>query len=604
MSMLSRNLGALPEHLSQQLEQLAQDHYDGALTIESARSGEPTARCGGAYVHSKHDPRREAQRLFERMDPPTGQTLLFYGFGLGYMVEEFLYRVEGGTAVVVEPDAGSMLRALDSRDMTTFLSSQRLYLFVETDVHAVVPLLRSLEDSPSDRLRPPALYNAHRGYFEQLDAAYESLQARSQINANTLQRFGHLWVRNLVRNLPLLERAPGVGEIAGAFTQLPALLLAAGPSLDEVMPHIEQIRRRALLISVDTALPTLQRRGVEPDFVVAVDPQYWNTRHLDWARPRSSVLIAESSTHPRVFRMLETPVRFCSSLFPLGSYFEEWTGERGKLGAGGSVSTTAWDFARTLGCNPIYVAGLDLGFPGMTTHAAGSFFEELAHLQAHRLAPAEGSFYHYLHGANAKWAPSNDGSRVLSDDRMLLYRWWFENQMKMHPETETLNLSRRGLAIEGMPPVPLEHLTERPALPADTREQEALRAPRIHDIPSGVNALAGAVNSLVGELSQLEAIAEEGLRLTNALRQDLDAGRYVALHRLDAVDTRIRSVPHRDIAGFLIQNTLSDVARDATESWTTERLLTRSQEIYRGLVDSVRYHRRLLQSAVRHPDSR
>jgi PAS domain-containing protein len=187
---------------------------------------------------------------------------------------------------------------------------------------------------------------------------------------------------------------------------------------------------------------------------------------------------------------------------------------------------------------------------------------------------------------------------------MLMYRWWFENQMKMQPETETLNLSPGGLAIEGMPPVPLEHLTGRPPLPEDTRANEALRAPRIHDIPSGVRALAGAVTSLVGELSQLEAMAEEGVRLTNALRQDLHAGRYVALHRLDAVDTRIRSVPHRDIAGFLIQNTLSDVARDATESWTTERLLRRSQEIYRGLLDSVTYHRRLLQSAVTHGDNR
>ena len=55
------------------------------------------------------------------------------------------------------------------------------------------------------------------------------------------------------------------------------------------------------------------------------------------------------------------------------------------------MATTAWDLARALGSSPVYLSGLDLGFPDGRTHAAASLFEQRALSSGGRLAPSETS---------------------------------------------------------------------------------------------------------------------------------------------------------------------------------------------------------------------
>ena len=56
-------------------------------------------------------------------------------------------------------------------------------------------------------------------YFRGVEALLREAVDRRQINANTLARFGRLWVRNLLRNVPALVASPGVSALAGAFDQ-------------------------------------------------------------------------------------------------------------------------------------------------------------------------------------------------------------------------------------------------------------------------------------------------------------------------------------------------------------------------------------------------
>ncbi len=204
--------------------------------------------------------------------------------------------------------------------------------------------------------RSPAAFRAAEG-------AVQSFQLRREINANTLARFGRLWVRNLAANLGTFLASPGVGELQGLFDGMPAVVLAGGPTLDELMPLLPRIAEHALLVSVNTPLAACLAAGVQPDCAVVVDPQFWASRYLDWTSGYRGWIVAEPSTHPRVFRRRSNRVFIASSLFPLGERLEEAVGAKGKLGAGGSVSTAAWDLARLMGARPIYAAGLDLVLP-------------------------------------------------------------------------------------------------------------------------------------------------------------------------------------------------------------------------------------------------
>ena len=141
----------------------------------------------------------------------------------------------------------------------------------------------------------------------------------------------------------------------------------------------------------------------------------------------------------------------CDSHFPLGSYIERHIGSFGALGAGGSVATSAWDVARVIGSQPIYCAGIDLGFPQGHIHCRGSFFEERMHLHSSRLRPTETGIFAYLGEAGAIRLAANDSGHTISDSRMLIYKQWFEAQMRRYPAIRSYNLAPHGVAIEGMP---------------------------------------------------------------------------------------------------------------------------------------------------------
>ena len=206
-------------------------------------------------------------------------------------------------------------------------------------------------------------------------------------------------------------------------------------------------------------------RSIEPDFVVVVDPQYWNARHLDRCVSPTSILVSEAAVWPAVLRGDFAATIFCSSLYPLGRYVEEHVGDpKGILGAGGSVATSAWDFARILGCQPLFMAGLDLAFPGGRTHARASLFEQRALQVGSRLEPASSAGFQALRGGQPYLAPSNDGGMVLTDRRLSLYSWWFTKKMNVHVGLVTCNLSAGGLATPGMPAVAMDQVLDLPVM--------------------------------------------------------------------------------------------------------------------------------------------
>lgn len=574
-------------------------------------SGNPSARSRGVYLHSRHDPVREAERLVtEELARGGPRPAVFYGFGLGYLVEAYLSRTRNLPVFVVEPDPALFRAALGVRDLSAVIGSNRISFFLASDPETIASVIESSDSGEFTAFRLRSVYEKDRVWYERVDGALTARLRRREVNQNTLKRFGRLWVRNLVRNLPLLGTVSGIARIAGAFQGIPALVLAAGPSLDGILPLLPALARRCVVVAVDTSLRACLRAGVDPDFTVVVDPQYWNTRHLDWAGETGSVLVSESSTHPRIFRKRFGGLYFAGSLFPLGTYIESRAGRKGELGAGGSVSTSAWDFARVLGCRPVFIAGLDLGFPELKTHTAGSFFEQRVHTASARLTPAEHAAYLALREAGTFTVPANGGGRVLTDNRLAVYKAWFESQMKLHPECVTYNLSEGGTAIAGMPYKPAEELLAFPELrePIDRTMEEVRRigGPAAGNPAAGNTGTAAAsgtsgsvrdaVRELAAELRTLDTLAIEAISVCGSLERNFRAGRPLEkdLSRLSAIDEKILRFPAKDVAGFLL-NSVRDLSPRASGRSGGIEIIENSRRLYRELHEAIRYHLTLLE---------
>jgi hypothetical protein len=359
---------------------------------------------------------------------------------------------------------------------------------------------------------------------------------------------------------------------------------------------------RCVVAAVDTSLGFLLQNGVDPDFALVVDPQYWNFRHLDRVKAPKTRLIAESAVYPPALRRPFRETLLCGSLFPLGRFIEDRVDPKGELGAGGSVATTAWDFARVLGASAVWIAGLDLAFPDLKTHFKGALFETRALAESTRLVPAETRSVRALRDGLPFRAPSAGGGEVLTDRRLSLYAAWFENRFGLFPAPPSYSLSPGGLAIPGLIPAAPEDLLALPPRRKEIRqilEAAFSRLERDFGAPEEAAARSArydaARSALLAGLERVRAGAREAAALAENAgnRKGSAAGRDVqkALGKLDEVNRAIAGSEVKGVAGFLFPP-IAELEKDLTvpASDSLGRHLELSAKLYRAIAEAAEYN--------------
>ncbi|MDR3302249.1 MAG: DUF115 domain-containing protein [Spirochaetaceae bacterium] len=561
--------------------------------------------------------------------PAKDGAVIILGFGLGYAAEEAAKLAADALILIVEKRIKLFCIALETRDLSAFFERSRLAFILGGDASAVNAGL-SLAGGAGIRavLRNRNSLALDPVWAAQTEQAIELWRNKEAVNAVTLRRFGKRWVRNLGANLTALRDMPGISCLAGKF-DFPIFVLAAGPSLDEIRPFLPAIHERCLIVCVDTALRFIERAGLSPDFTVCIDPQYWNTRHLDRAALGKTCLISESSVYPTALRMAAGKIFLCSSFFPLGRFIEERTGVKGALGAGGSVATSAWDFAFLLlahharsaqptssaphapsappelpappappaDAGAIWIAGLDLSFPQQKTHFKGALFEERALSMQNRFAPAETASFHALRDGYPFYAPSANGGVVLTDKRLSLYASWFSNRAGvsaagMGEKMRNYTLSGNGLKLEGFEPAAIEALL---ALPP----RRAAIDRRLHEVLSENAALWDNTCEKQKRAEQFDRAKQSLLSGLAELRDSAAAAQRSAeesdgspdlLSRLEEANTKIARSAVRDIAGFLMPR-FEDLEADlqTPPEKPVERHLELSAKLYREIRENAEW---------------
>ncbi len=450
--------------------------------LSQAKNGQVTASENGLRLHSAYNPEREAAGAVSVEEISKKSATVFYGFGLGYHLVEWCKNhqeknLQKKKLLVVEPEINHFFAAMMMIDWTSVFAHENLVLALACPPEAVLGLLES-----SDKINlgdtgvsdayyfdiPP--FTAHaKPYFDGVKAIIKRNQRKNEINAATLKKFGRLWVRNSLKNLDYLAEnddgktgAPGGASLnwggIGIFENkasknLPFLIVGAGPSLEKFLPYAKFLASRFVIVCVETALKALVRVGLQPDFVILTDPQFWAYRHIAGLSSPSSFLITDLSAYPAVFRFDCKKILLCSSQFPVAAYFEKklgLAGQLGDLGTGGSVASSAWNFAYFSGAKKIYTVGLDFSFPGKQTHIKGSSAEQTYHTISNRLFSADYFTAKSLFSANAVMAEDYSGKPLLTDSRMKMFSWWFEARLAKCPDVQTFTLSPQGLKTPGI----------------------------------------------------------------------------------------------------------------------------------------------------------
>ena len=305
---------------------------------------------------------------------------LIIAVGLSHQLLDALDRHNASCHVLaVEPVPGRTRDAIGRPQWRAWLETRRLTVLVGPDYKGCADAWRLIA---RDALQPPMIVDPELlekfpSQTEGAKAVARQIVRGARANEEARQRFAGRYLLNTLTNLPVIASEADASALRDAFTDVPAIVVGAGPSLDANLSALRDLQNRALLIAVDTALRPLLTAGIRPHLVVSVDPSETNARHLnDLPDVRGLWLVAEGSLTPSVF------AQFAGRTFIYKvSNHDPWPwlaaqgADRATLQTWGSVLTTAFDLARSAGCNPIVFAGSDLAYTDGLQYCRNTVYE-------------------------------------------------------------------------------------------------------------------------------------------------------------------------------------------------------------------------------------
>ena len=357
------------------------------IKIFPSKTGVPslevTPLSGGAPIryHSAYDPVKEAERRVSTLEGTGSDMLCFLGMGLGYLILEIIKNknLKIHNLLIIESDLQIFQTAMRYMDLSPVLNHKGTIISVEESPDEIISRLKKLEvEFFRGGLKiidhPPSL-NLYPDWYEAVRKMLQDIIRHGRVDFLTSFRDGHNFQSNILQNLPRVYTSTGVNTLKDVFKGKPAIMVAAGPSLDENVDELKDAKGKALIICVDTAYRILLQHNIIPDIVVSVDANELSMRHFDNIPDIYGVYcLFDPEVYPGTIAKYKWP-RFVCDLKKI-NLFKVWDhyGEMGEIPKGATVAQTSFYLARYSGADPIIFIGQDLSYPKgfAVSHAEGA----------------------------------------------------------------------------------------------------------------------------------------------------------------------------------------------------------------------------------------
>lgn len=429
--------------------------FSHRYSIQLSRNQLPLLTIDDKIQHSKYDPWKESERSLSEFDGGSQNLLILcIGAGIGYPILNALLRDEVKRVVWYEHDWHILGLALSHIDFSFFLQNGSLIIINEfPDSESFENLFRgySADDIRLIPHRPSVLRNAK---YDQIYNHFQNSLNRRLVNQATITRFDRTWSKNFIKNLPLLIKSRPVSQLFEMAKNFPAILIGAGPTLNDSISFLQVNRDKFIYIAVDTAVHILQNFDIDPDIIVTVDPQPVNRVFLQGYRGKAFIVTDPTTSYLTLRNLDCANIFFTWSPFALTEVlFQHIGSEPGEIAFGGSVSTNAYDLAIKMGCDPILFVGQDLSFPESLAHARGAILEESIKNKEHRLFRFELHNYRQIYALPPLFVQNYEGNPVKTNHKLQIFIQWFNSRIRSDREngSNVYNLSSKGAKIPSLP---------------------------------------------------------------------------------------------------------------------------------------------------------
>ncbi len=401
-------------------------------------------------------------------NPPI-RVILLKGIGnpvfLATLLNDRTVQQENFRVFIFEQDPEFIAFCFQNADMTQIINSQKTEWFLCHSIESIKPALfqaLKTESVTSVMLNVQGL-EVTVSENEEFKKFYDILPNVYLETCNhTLHNHGNLddsifGLELTIKNKDRILKSSGIQDLKDYYKGCAALVVGAGPSLDENLDMIKATQDKFVIIAADASLKPLRAKGIRVDYVTSIERS--DVFQLPFFRdlpPQEAELVAFPVVHPEVLDAYPGNIRFVYRNYSFYAYFEK-AFPKGILKSGGSTCHLGVRLADYMGCSKIAFVGLDscygekdglyrshcsdLGYPDWGTFMK---FDELLKVREHQFPLT---------------ATANDGSGVKTN--ITYYQWakeYSEELAMIGHRVSFTNCAARGIKISGIPYKPLSEV--------------------------------------------------------------------------------------------------------------------------------------------------
>ena len=454
MTIYEKNMQAIREHhvrLHEYLE-TAQPEQSVEIRYEAAEDEMlyPIVTKGGLEyrLNSKYNPKEASMQYISQFKKEGSYSVFFLlGFGDGRNIEALAQTLdETMTLIVYEPSVAIFQKTLETFDYTDLLKKKNVYLIVESENMLQDYLESGISFNNIRMMRLGILPNYDSIYPKECKHMLETMiyfMNKTKIYRNTIYNFRDEFAAHALSNMYDYLWQTDTHYLKECLAEedlsdVPAIIVAAGPSLNKNVQELKRAKGKALILVVDAALRAVVNAGITPDLGMTVDARVAD-RFFEGIDISTFPFVFEAISREEIVKR-HTGKHFYDE-FPCNMFAKAVIEKKGyvldDILTGGSISTSAFSLVKALGFKKIVFIGQDLAFTGGQSYNSGLKMDEKENEQHQKkrvIVQVKG----------------NDGTMLDTDYQMDMYRKWIENEILKLPEDITvINATEGGAKIEG-----------------------------------------------------------------------------------------------------------------------------------------------------------
>ncbi len=425
-----------------------------------AKDGNITAEYKGILLHSKYFPLKESEKFAGSCGIVPDKDVIIYGFGLGYHIEAILKMIKNVKVIVLEGNIEILKTAFFSRDLSGILSDPRIYIvggFEEEDIALKFSYLVNKELDMNSGINKVVIHNAS---YKLMPAEFADLKKSFEIISvgnETKDVFYEKNRENFLKNIDYLVVSPGISKFAGKFKNKSAFFINAGPSLDETLEIVKKYGDAAYLFSVDTAVPPLMDFGIEPDFILSVDPQDKSYGHFEgYDFKKAALIFIPTSNWKVVDTTFALKIVALQKGHSVTSTMEKLLESKGMVTTGNSVSCMGLEILNLFGFSNVFFFGMDYAFSFGKVYSAHSRESREWFVFASSFLRPEMRHRDSVNSADTFTVKDKTGEYTKVYKNLHAYLRYVESYIENAGDVSYYNVFSKGAAIKGVDDIVLE----------------------------------------------------------------------------------------------------------------------------------------------------